>query len=283
MQIFRTTENLQGFITNLKSERNTIGFVPTMGALHQGHISLIKQASEQCDWVICSIFVNPTQFNDKADLEKYPRTLDADIKLLKEFEDRLIIYTPEVTEMYPNGEHVDVVNFGHLTSVLEAEFRPGHFDGMVDIVRRLLKHADADVAYFGNKDFQQLAIIRKFVRDEDIPTAIIGCPIVREKDGLALSSRNARLSDSERLIALNISKALTVIKKSDKEISLKETLDQVKKTYFSENGPKIEYLECVDAQTLEICETWNDAFDIVCCVAAFVGDIRLIDNMLVKP
>jgi len=282
MQVFRTVENLQGFVKKLKLERKKIGFVPTMGALHEGHRSLIVKAYEQCDWVICSIFVNPTQFNDKTDLEKYPRTLDQDMALLADYGDKISIYHPEVSVMYPENQIVSTVNYGYLTSALEAEFRPGHFDGMVDIVRRLLDHVQPDVAFFGQKDYQQLAIIRKLVRDEDIPVGIIGCPIIREEDGLALSSRNVRLSENERAVALHLSTALEYIKNS-KEKALSEVINNTKTLYFSHESIKLEYLECVDAQTLEICETWNDALDIVCCVAAYVGDIRLIDNMLVKP
>ena len=283
MQVFRKVENLQDFIKNLKLERKKIGFVPTMGALHEGHKSLIVKAYEQCDWVICSIFVNPTQFNDKKDLEKYPRTLEKDMELLADFSDRLSIYNPEVSVMYPENQDVEVVDYGYLTSALEAEFRPGHFDGMVDIVRRLFNHVQADVAFFGQKDYQQLAIIRKLVRDEDIPVGIIGCPIIREEDGLALSSRNVRLSETERKTALNLSKALKHIKANAGDKDLQKLLEETKTMYFSGDNIKLEYMECVDAQTLEVCESWNDAFEIVCCIAAYVGDIRLIDNMQVKP
>jgi len=283
MQVFRTVENLQGFVSQLKLERKKIGFVPTMGALHDGHRSLIVKAYEQCDWVICSIFVNPTQFNDKKDLDKYPRTIEEDKALLADFGDRLAIYNPEVSVMYPENQNVDIVDYGYLTSALEAEYRPGHFDGMVDIVRRLLDHVKPDVAFFGQKDYQQLAIIRKLVRDEDIPVGIVGCPIIREDDGLALSSRNVRLSEEERQIALNLYKALIHLKNNVGEKTLENAIKDVKEACFSDSNIKLEYLECVDAQTLEICETWNDALDIVCCIAAYVGDIRLIDNMLVKP
>lgn len=283
MQVFRTVENLQGFVSQLKLERKKIGFVPTMGALHEGHRSLIVKAYEQCDWVICSIFVNPTQFNDKKDLDKYPRTIEEDKALLADFGDRLAIYNPEVSVMYPENQNVDIVDYGYLTSALEAEYRPGHFDGMVDIVRRLLDHVKPDVAFFGQKDYQQLAIIRKLVRDEDIPVGIVGCPIIREDDGLALSSRNVRLSEEERQIALNLYKALIHLKNNVGEKTLENAIKDVKEACFSDSNIKLEYLECVDAQTLEICETWNDALDIVCCIAAYVGDIRLIDNMLVKP
>lgn len=283
MQVFRNAENLQVFVKNLRLERKKIGFVPTMGALHEGHRSLIVKAYEQCDWVICSIFVNPTQFNDKQDLDKYPRTLEQDMELLADFSDRLTIYNPEVTVMYPENQDVEVVNYGYLTSALEAEFRPGHFDGMVDIVRRLFNHVKPDVAFFGQKDYQQLAIIRKLVRDEDIPLGIVGCPIIREEDGLALSSRNTRLSKDEREVALNLSLALKYIKTNVGQNALTEVLKETKQKYFSANNIRLEYIECVDAQTLEVCETWNDALDIVCCIAAYVGEIRLIDNMLVKP
>ena len=283
MQVFRTVENLQGFVNNLKHQKKKIGFVPTMGALHKGHLSLIEDAYKQCDWVICSIFVNPTQFNDKDDLNKYPRTLEKDMELLIDFKDRLSIYHPDVSEMYPENLDVEVVDYGYLTSALEAEFRPGHFDGMVDIVRRLFQQVNPDVAFFGQKDYQQLAIIRKLVRDEDIPVGIVGCPIIREDDGLALSSRNMRLSEAERKTALNLNLALKRLKANPEEKSLEDILEEVKKMYFSESNIKLEYIECVDAQTLEVCEHWNDAMDIVCCVAAYVGDIRLIDNMLVKP
>lgn len=283
MHVFRKVENLQDFVKNLKQEGKKIGFVPTMGALHEGHRSLIIKAYEQCDWVICSIFVNPTQFNDQKDLEKYPRTLENDMALLADYSDRLSIYHPTVSEMYPDHQNVEVVDYGYLTSELEAKYRPGHFDGMVDIVRRLLDHVQPDVAFFGKKDYQQLAIIRKFVRDEDIPVGIIGCSIIRENDGLALSSRNVRLSDRDRKIALSLNLALNKLKNNEEGKSLENLLKDTKEMYFANDEIKLEYMECVDAQTLEICETWNDALDIVCCIAAHVGDVRLIDNMLVKP
>ncbi len=283
MQIFRRVENLQDLVKNLKLERKKIGFVPTMGALHEGHRSLILQAYEQCDWVICSIFVNPTQFNDQKDLEKYPRTLEKDMALLSDFSDKLSIYNPDVSEMYPENMDVEIVDYGYLTSALEAEFRPGHFDGMVDIVRRLFNHVKPDVAFFGQKDYQQLAIIRKLVREEDLPLGIVGCTIVRETDGLALSSRNVRLSESERDIALNLNLALKKLKANVENKALSELLEETKELYFSHDKIRLEYIECVDAQTLEICDSWNDALEIVCCIAAYVGDIRLIDNMLVKP
>lgn len=283
MHVFRKVGNLQDFVKNLKQEGKKIGFVPTMGALHEGHRSLIIKAYEQCDWVICSIFVNPTQFNDQKDLEKYPRTLEDDMALLADYSDRLSIYHPMVSEMYPDHQNVEVVDYGYLTSALEAKYRPGHFDGMVDIVRRLLEHVQPDVAFFGKKDYQQLAIIRKLVRDEDIPVGIIGCSIIREKDGLALSSRNVRLSDQDRQIALNLNLALNKLKTNEEGKSLEDLLKDTKEMYFGNDEIKLEYMECVDAQTLEICETWNDALDIVCCIAAYVGDVRLIDNMLVKP
>jgi pantoate--beta-alanine ligase len=216
-------------------------------------------------------------------LDKYPRTLEKDMELLSDFGDRLSIYNPDISVMYPDNQNVDVVNYGYLTSALEAEFRPGHFDGMVDIVRRLFNHVQPDVAFFGQKDYQQLAIIRKLVRDEDLPLGIVGCPIIRETDGLALSSRNVRLSEAERKIALNLNLALKNIKKYANDKALPDLLDETKKQYFSNDDIRLEYMECVDAQTLEICDSWNDALDIVCCIAAYVGDIRLIDNMLVKP
>lgn len=282
MQVFSDKASLQKHVAELKANQLTIGFVPTMGALHEGHLSLVSKGLEACDKLIVSIFVNPTQFNEKADLDAYPRQVEKDLDVLKIHSEKLLIYTPSVSEMYPDGQQIEAVDFGLLTSTMEGKFRPGHFDGMVDIVRRLFDHSQADIAFFGQKDFQQLSIIRHFVRKEMIPISIVACPIVRQEDGLALSSRNARLSADERQTALALSKHLNTLKSLKAEKSLSEALHQIRTELNADPKLTLEYIECIDGQTFESCESWNDSTEITCCIAAYVGDIRLIDNILLS-
>jgi pantoate--beta-alanine ligase len=284
MKVFQEKIALQKEIDLLKDDHQSIGFVPTMGALHFGHRSLIEQALKENDFVVCSIFVNPTQFNDSSDFEKYPNDIKKDVDFLGDLKDRLLIYNPKTSDIYPEDLTVSKVDFGILTSSLEGAFRENHFDGVVDVVRRLFQIVQPHTAYFGEKDFQQLAIIRHFVRKEEIPVTIIGCPIIREKDGLAMSSRNVRLSEIERIEAIEISKTLLRIKETNKkEKSINEILEECIAHLNNLPNTKVEYIKCVDDQTLQECETWNHSAYIRCCIAAFVGEVRLIDNMLVKP
>lgn len=258
----------------------SVGFVPTMGALHEGHISLIDRAKGECDRVIVSIFVNPTQFNNSSDLANYPRTYDRDLKLLTDAGCDVLFF-PSVAEIYPKPEkrHWD---FGLLSNSLEGFFRPGHFDGMLTVVYKLLEIVRPHRAYFGEKDFQQLSLIRAMVQQEQIPVEIVGCPIIRESDGLAMSSRNMRLTPDERQQALAINRVLyyilTAIDQSDpSELSVRGFELLTKSA-----GLRPEYFTIVNARTFEPLATWPTNDDSVALVAAYVGEIRLIDNMVIK-
>ena len=212
MEVLKTKVALQEFVSNCRANNKSIGLVPTMGALHQGHISLVNKALAENDVVICSIYVNPTQFNNADDLNKYPRTLEHDLALLKKV-NCTAVFNPETSDLYPNGVNADDFNFGSLVTVMEGKFRPGHFKGMATVVKRLLLACTPDRAYFGEKDFQQLIVIRELVRQEKLPVQIIGCPIARELDGLAMSSRNIRLNVQQRHAAPVIFESLNELKK----------------------------------------------------------------------
>ena len=254
----------------------TIGFVPTMGALHAGHGALVKQAAKENDVVVVSIFVNPTQFNNASDLANYPRTPEQDAALLKDAGAH-IVFSPSVKEMYPDSPTTMPVELSNLSTVMEGRFRPGHFQGVVEIVRRLFQTVQPHRAYFGEKDFQQLAVIRHFVERENIPVEIVPCETVREPSGLAMSSRNMRLSDAQRKAASAISKALYWLRDSGKKYSLSDALKKASESIESDTGLKIEYLEVADEKNLQPAKEWKPgqrAF-----AAVFAGEIRLIDNV----
>lgn len=283
MEIIKTKNKLQELVGKLKNNGKTIGLVPTMGALHEGHLQLIRRCAKENDVCIVSIFVNPTQFNDKNDLAKYPRTLEADAKLLEK-NNCFAIFAPEVDEVYSSEELNSTFefNFNGLDEVMEGKFRPGHFNGVVQIVGKLFELTTPDKAYFGEKDFQQLAIIRHLVATKSYPIEIIGCPIVREESGLALSSRNALLSESEKQIATNIYKTLLKSIDYQNEKSIKETIDWVITTIYNIDGLCVEYFEIVDGKTLQSIQNWDDANYIVGCITVFCGTVRLIDNIQYK-
>ena len=280
MKIIRTISELQSELSQLKAEGKSIGFVPTMGALHQGHASLIRRAVAENGATVASVFVNPTQFNDKNDLKNYPRNLQADCELLESIGTD-IVFAPEVEEMYPEPD-TRTFSFSPLDTVMEGACRPGHFNGVAQIVSKLFYAVNPDKAYFGEKDFQQLAIIRQMVRDLDIKVEIIGCPIVRECDGLALSSRNMLLSDEERQRALTISQSLFASLKHAEENSLASTKAFVEEKINSTEGLQLEYFQIVDGNTLQELNEWEDSDYIVGCIALFCGKIRLIDNIKYK-
>ena len=279
----KTKNKLQELVGKLKNNGKTIGLVPTMGALHEGHLQLIRRCAKENDVCIVSIFVNPTQFNDKNDLAKYPRTLEADAKLLEK-NNCFAIFAPEVDEVYSSEELNSTFefNFNGLDEVMEGKFRPGHFNGVVQIVGKLFELTTPNKAYFGEKDFQQLAIIRHLVATKSYPIEIIGCPIVREESGLALSSRNALLSESEKQIATNIYKTLLKSIDYQNEKSIKETIDWVITTINNIGGLRVEYFEIVDGKTLQSIQNWDDANYIVGCITVFCGTVRLIDNIQYK-
>lgn len=280
MKIIHTVKELKERLHQLRESKKSIGLVPTMGALHEGHASLVKRAVSENDEVVVSVFVNPTQFNDKNDLKKYPRTLEADCSLLEKY-GATIVFAPEVEEMYPE-EDKRVFSYAPLDTVMEGVFRPGHFNGVCQIVSKLFMTVEPDRAYFGEKDFQQLAIIREMVRDMKFPLQIVGCPIVREADGLALSSRNTLLSAEERNTALNISKTLFESVEYAKSHTLKETKEWVEKKINETEGLRLEYFEIVDGNNLQSLKEWKDSEYIVGCITVFCGSVRLIDNIKYK-
>lgn len=280
MKILQTIKELQTEISALKATGKLVGLVPTMGALHAGHASLVKRSVAENDVTVVSIFVNPTQFNDKNDLAKYPRTLEADCQLLQSV-GASIVFAPSVDEVYPEPD-TRTFSYAPLDTVMEGAFRPGHFNGVCQIVSKLFDMVQPHCAYFGEKDFQQLAIIREMVRQMNYPIEIIGCPIVREEDGLAMSSRNTRLSAEERITALNISQTLFDSQSFAKSHTLAETKAFVEEGIAAIDGLRLEYYEVVDDRTLQtVCE-WDEAEGIVGCITVFCGEVRLIDNIRYK-
>ena len=280
MELIQTIRELRAKLDALRGEGKTIGLVPTMGALHAGHASLVKRAVAENDVVVVSDFVNPTQFNDKDDLAKYPRTLDADCRLLESC-GAAFVFAPSVEEIYPEPD-TRTFSYAPLDTVMEGKYRPGHFNGVCQIVSKLFLIVEPTRAYFGEKDFQQLAIIREMVRRYPFDLQIVGCPIVREADGLALSSRNARLSGEQRKQALQISKALFTSVDYAKSHTLAETKAFVEKTIADAEGLRLEYFEIVDGNTLQTVGEWEESKYIVGCITVFCGEVRLIDNIKYK-
>lgn len=280
MKLIQTIQELRTELDALRKEGKTIGLIPTMGALHAGHASLVKRAVAENDVVVVSDFVNPTQFNDKNDLLKYPRTLDADCKLLEEC-GASFVFAPSVEEIYPEPD-TRQFSYAPLDTVMEGKFRPGHFNGVCQIVSKLFLIVEPTRAYFGEKDFQQLAIIREMVRKYPFNLEIVGCPIVREADGLALSSRNARLSDEQRIQALQISKTLFASVEYAQTHTLAETKAFVESAISTAEGLRLEYFEIVDGNSLQTVCDWKDGSYIVGCITVFCGEVRLIDNIKYK-
>jgi len=280
MKVIHTISFLQQQLGDERNAEKSIGLVPTMGALHAGHIALVDRCVAENDVCVVSIFVNPTQFNDKNDLLKYPRTLEADCELLKAA-GCSIVFAPEITEIYPEPD-TRIFNFGHLEQVMEGIFRPGHFNGVAQIVSKLFDIVQPDKAYFGEKDFQQLAIIREMTKQLQLNTIIVPCPIVREKDGLAMSSRNARLNVFERESAGKISETLFKSRSFAGKISIMELKQRVIEAINKAPFLRTEYFEIVDGDTLQPVSAWEDSDYIVGCVAVFCGEVRLIDNIKYK-
>ncbi|MDF2438773.1 MAG: pantothenate synthetase [Bacteroidota bacterium] len=286
-------QELQNQLNIARKANKTIGFVPTMGALHPGHLELVKKSKSENDITVCSIFVNPTQFNDLNDLKKYPRTLESDSKLL-ETVGCDIIFAPEVAEIYTEAElelkrqniedkawtEGKEINFGKLDKVMEGAHRPGHFNGVAQVVSKLFRIVQPDKAYFGQKDFQQLAIIRSMTKQLDLPVEIIACPIVREADGLAMSSRNARLTEKERSVAPLISQTLFKVKEMQSKFSVTELKHLAEKQIATEPLMQLEYFEIADAESLQGINAHKEAKSAVACIAVKLGSIRLIDNIV---
>ena len=280
MKLIHTVQELRTELNAQRLAGKKIGFVPTMGALHEGHASLVKLAVAENDVVVVSDFVNPTQFNDQNDLLKYPRTLEADCELLEKVGAHYV-FAPSVEEIYPEPD-TRQFSYAPLDTVMEGKFRPGHFNGVCQVVSKLFMMVEPHCAYFGEKDFQQLAIIREMVKQMNFPIRIVGCPIVRESDGLALSSRNALLSDVQRVQALNISKTLFASKEYAATHTVEETQAFVEQSIAASEGLELEYFEIVDGLTLQKIAGWDETDYAVGCITVFCGEVRLIDNIKFK-
>lgn len=279
MQLLDTKKELQAQLSIIFSKSKSVGLVPTMGALHQGHIDLIKKAFKENDEVVVSIFVNPTQFNNREDLSKYPKNLTKDIALIAKVSDKIIVYAPSVEEIYHNKVEAEKYNFNGLDTVMEGEFRAGHFDGVGTIVEALLRSIKPNKAYFGEKDYQQLQIVKKLVKNKQIPVEIIGCPIVREKNGLAMSSRNERLSNEVRQKAFLIFETLNTAKEKFGTKSALEVTNWVKNQFDARDHFRLEYFQIADIETLKPIKRKIKSKQYRAFIAVFADDIRLIDNI----
>ena len=277
MNIYKSIEDLQAFVEAERAKGLRIAFVPTMGALHAGHLSLVRRALTECDRCIVSVFVNPTQFNDPRDLETYPRTLEADSTLLASV-GASALFAPEVSTIYPK-EDTRTFDVGAVAEVMEGRYRPGHFNGVMQVVSRLFDIVRPDCAYFGEKDFQQIAVIRAMVRLIGSPVEIIACPIVREADGLALSSRNVRLSAEERREAPQIYRILSESRSWAKEMSPQQVIERVTEQINAVPHLRVEYFEIVDTDSLQPIASWSDSPAPHGCITVYCGEVRLIDNI----
>jgi pantoate--beta-alanine ligase len=277
MIVYRTKQDIASHLDALRDHGKRIGFVPTMGALHEGHASLVKQARSENDILVVSIFVNPTQFNDPNDLEHYPRKLDEDLNLLQSI-DVDVAFVPPVKEMYPEEDH-RTFDLGHLDKVMEGRYRSGHFEGVAQIVSKLFETIRPDQAYFGRKDFQQLVIIKKLVQLLHMDITIVSCPIVREADGLARSSRNELLTKEERKAAPFIYITLKIAREKRAYLSPAELKSWVAGQFENQPLMNLEYFEVVDDKELGPVESWAEDVNKVGCIAVRVGKVRLIDNM----
>jgi len=280
MEIISTVADLEKLLSKIPKNK-TLGFVPTMGALHQGHLSLVQQAISENHICLCSIFVNPTQFNNTEDLDKYPHQIEADLKLL-EAEGCDIVFTPTKSEIYPSDFKSKEYNFGNLDKVMEGANRPGHFKGVAMVVSRFFDIIHPQKAYFGEKDFQQLAIIKSLVQLDQLPVQIVPCAISRENDGLAMSSRNARLEERYRLAAPRIHQRLLEVLQNVPKKSIVELKQWMLDEFEKDSDLELEYFEISDSKSLTKSNQWTDSQEHIACIAVFAGTIRLIDNILLK-
>jgi len=274
--IIAKINDLNAALLSWRTENKSIGFVPTMGALHAGHSSLIHEAVKTCDVVVVSIFVNPTQFNKAEDLAQYPKTLEADLLLLNNFTD-VIIFVPEVSEIYQNDLPPTKVDFNSISDQLEGKFRPGHFDGVAQVVEILFNIIQPRKAFFGQKDYQQVLVVKRLVKTLQLPIEIIACPTKRELNGLAMSSRNLLLNSAEIKDAEIIWKTLCFVQEQKNKYSTIE-LQKLASELFNSGNLTLEYLEIVNASDLSPVKDWEE--ECVCCIAAFCGKVRLIDNLV---
>ena len=279
MRVFQQISELKTYISLQKQERQIIGFVPTMGALHQGHISLINASKKECDITVCSIFVNPTQFNNANDLSRYPRTPEVDMQLLEEAGCD-VLYMPDVKDIYPTTD-TRQFHFGYLDTILEAEHRPGHYNGVGQVVSILLTGIEPNKAFFGSKDFQQVMIVKALVKQLKLPVEIISCPILREEDGLAMSSRNMLLTPAERTIAKLVPKMMEEARYIAKQIGVSAAKSYILNEVAKVPIMKLDYYEVCDIETLEPLTALKPNQHAISLIAVFVGNIRLIDNWMV--
>lgn len=278
MQVLNTKNELISLLENIRKEGKKIGLVPTMGALHEGHLSLVKKSKQDSDITVVSIFVNPTQFNDPEDLKRYPRTLDKDVALL-ETVDCDIVFAPSVKEIYPEPD-TRKFDFGYLETVMEGAKRPGHFNGVGQVVSKLFDIVRPDKAFFGMKDFQQIAIIKNMVKQFNYPIEIVPCPIVREENGLARSSRNTLLGEEYKKNAPHIYATLKKARNLVPEMKVAELKQWITREINRNPFLETEYVEIVDDTTLKIVNDWSEKGTKVACVAVYAGEIRLIDNIV---
>lgn len=278
MEVISTIAELKRRVADARQSGRTVGLVPTMGALHVGHLSLVKRACAECDFVVVSVFVNPTQFNNPEDLRTYPRTLDADVALLDTNTQADIVFAPSAEEVYPVPD-TRVFNLGPVAEVMEGAHRPGHFNGVCQIVSKLFAYVSPDKAYFGEKDFQQIAVIRQMVKECDFKLDIVACPIVRETDGLAVSSRNTLLTPEHRAAAPHIHASLEESRRHMAEMTPAQLADWTVAKVNENPLLKVEYYEIVDALTLQPIKDWAETSQPVGCITVQAGAVRLIDNI----
>ena len=277
MVIFKYSTDLQNYLQKFQINNQSIGFVPTMGALHQGHISLVKKSKEVADVTVCSIFVNPAQFNNQKDFDKYPITIEQDIYLLEK-NGCDVSFIPNVAEIYPDGFNDAPFELGYIENILEGKYRPGHFQGVCQVVKRLLEIVKPHYLFAGQKDYQQCMVMKKLLTLMNSKTELIICPICREKDGLAMSSRNLRLNKDERNQAPAIYESLSFLKEHLKPGDLKY-LKKMVENFLENKGFKVDYIEVANAESLQPIDEWDGKEPLVILAAAYINDIRLIDNL----
>ena len=277
MQDFTTKTELVAYLSKITKEK-TIGFIPTMGALHQGHLSLIEESRKKCDITICSIFVNPTQFNNERDLVNYPNTINADLEKLEQLACD-VVYIPAIEDLYENEETAKTFDFGSLTTSMEGKFRPGHFIGMATIVEKLFNIIHPKIAFFGQKDLQQLHIVKALVKQMNSPIEIVGIPTIREKSGLAKSSRNELLSENAKKEAALIYNCLNYCKNNKKK-GITKLRYYIQNQFEQHENFKLEYAEIVALNTMQPIEAWQEENENAICIAAYHSGVRLIDNII---
>ena len=281
MILFKKATDINAYLLKRREKGNSIGFIPTMGALHPGHISLLNTSKKSDSISVCSIFVNPAQFNDAKDFDNYPSTIEKDVDALEKAGCD-VLFLPTLTEIYPDGTaYIEKYELGYLETVLEGKYRPGHFQGVCMVVDRLLNIIPANELYIGQKDYQQCMVIKKLIKLKQIKTHINICPTLRETDGLAMSSRNVRLADRDRKQALKIFETLLFIKNNLNPGDLKR-LKQLSVQNLKDAGFTVDYVEIANAGNLKIIDDWDGNTKLVAVAAAFLGNVRLIDNMLLQ-